>query len=69
MNILKAFPVLIIVLIVPVFFIAAVKTLQYLKQNYGQIMEHQRQQDELLAKQAQEQQVEVTNSTPAPQAS
>ncbi|NOJ19012.1 BCCT family transporter [Vibrio jasicida] len=69
LNILKAFPVLIIVLIVPVFFIAAVKTLQYLKQNYEQIMEHQRKQDEILAKEVQQEQTEVTNQQPAPQAS
>ena len=48
LNILKSFPVLIIVLIVPVFFVAAVKTLQYLKVNYNSIMEHQREQDKIL---------------------
>ena len=48
LNILKSFPVLIIVLIMPVFFVAAVKTLQYLNQNYGRIMAHQREQDKLL---------------------
>ena len=48
LNILKSFPVLIIVLIMPVFFVAAVKTLQYLNQNYGLIMAHQREQDKLL---------------------
>ncbi|GAA4650369.1 hypothetical protein GCM10023116_26520 [Kistimonas scapharcae] len=47
-NILKSFPVLIIVLIMPVFFVAAVKTLQYLNQNYGRIMAHQREQDKRL---------------------
>ncbi|WP_211829551.1 BCCT family transporter [Kistimonas asteriae] len=48
LNILKSFPVLIIVLIMPVFFVAAVKTLQYLNQNYHQIMAHQREQDKRL---------------------
>ncbi|MEC4725100.1 BCCT family transporter [Shewanella sp. D64] len=48
LNILKSFPVLIIVLIVPIFFIAAVKTLQYLSCNYDSIMEHQYQQDKIL---------------------
>ena len=41
-------PVLIIVLITPVFLVAAVKTLQYLNQNYHSIMAHQLEQDKRL---------------------
>ena len=48
LNILKSFPVLIIVLITPVFLVAAVKTLQYLNQNYHSIMAHQLEQDKRL---------------------
>lgn len=48
LNILKSFPVLIIVLIIPVFFAAAVKTVQYLSNNYGRIMAHQQQIDREL---------------------
>ncbi|WP_257285662.1 BCCT family transporter [Endozoicomonas sp. SESOKO1] len=48
LNILKSFPVLIIVLITPVFLIAAIRTLQYLQQSYHGIMEHQKEQDKRL---------------------
>lgn len=60
LNILKSFPVLIIVLIVPIFFIAAIKTLQYLSQNYTEIMKHQHKQDLLLELNEQEIAVNVS---------
>ncbi len=48
LNIMKSFPVLIVTLIIPIFFVAAVKTLQYLKNNYNSIMAHQSEQDKIL---------------------
>ncbi|UYM15523.1 BCCT family transporter [Endozoicomonas euniceicola] len=48
LNILKSFPVLIVMLIVPVFVAAATKTIQYLSENYHSIMASQHEVDKRL---------------------